>query len=68
MKENPLNLTDEQIAAVLDLGAHFDQDSIREDILTGLFRLDLIDLRADGMFEFTDLGKEVHEALFRPAA
>ncbi len=69
MNENPLNLTDEQITAVLNLGSKdLDPAAIPEDFLADLVQLGIVDRRTDGTIDFTDLGEKIHDALLRPAA
>ncbi len=69
MNENPLNLTDEQITAVLDLGSKdLDPAAIREDVLADLVQLGVVDRRTDGTIDFTDVGEQIYDALFRQAA
>ncbi len=69
MNENPLNLTDEQITAVLDLGSKdLDPATIPEDAFAELVRLGIVERRSDGTIDFTDLGEKIHDALLRPAA
>ncbi len=69
MNENPLNLTDEQITAVLDLRSKdLDRATIREDALAELVRLGIVDRRKDGTIDFTDAGEKIHDALVRQAA
>ena len=69
MNENPLNLTDEQITAVLDLGGkELDLTTIPEDVLADLVQLGIVDRRTDGTIHFTDMGKKIHDALVRQAA
>ncbi len=69
MKEYPIKLTDEQIAAVLDLGSKdLDRATIPEDAFAELVRLGIVDRLPDGTIDFTDLGEKIHDALFRPAA
>ncbi len=69
MKENPLKLTDEQIAAVLELGStNPDHSRIREDILAELLQLEIVSPRSDGRVDFTGVGKKVYDVLVRQAA
>ena len=69
MNENPLNLTDEQITAVLDLGSKdLDPAAIPEDAFAELVRLGIVERRSDGTIDFTDVGKKILDALVRPAA
>ena len=69
MKQRPLNLTDEQIATVLDLSSKdYDPATIPEDALAELVRLGIIDRRSDGTIDFTDAGEKIRDTLVRQAA